>query len=367
VRRTFPSSFYHAIFLYLLFSLIYHEAFMTLSKPIHATFGLLACLIAGFLAGCDNSSAPASSTTKPSAPQASGPDAVKIALNWLPEPQFGGWYQAQANGDYAKNNLNVTIVKGGSGAPTIQTVSAGTFEFAVTSGEEVLIQQQNGLDVVALFALYQTSPRAIMTSKERGLKSLQEVFKSGTLIVEPGSTFLKFLDKKFGLDKVKQVPYSGGVAYLNGPDYAQQCFFTSEPVSARAMGKDPQVFLVSEAGYNPYMSVLVCRREYLEKNRDLVTRFVKATREGWTSYEADPTKANQVMAKEREPNAAETKFKEFQEVAGLEKQLILNDATKEKGIGMMTDEDWTRTAKQLLDLGIIKSIPDVKKLYVDLK
>ncbi len=344
---------------------------MTFTKPLHTFFGVFACLLAGLLAGCDNSTsttttAPAKTTT-PSTPGTATPDSVKIALNWLPEPQFGGWYEAQSQGIFTKNGLNVTIIKGGSGAPTIQTVSSGTFEFGITSGEEVLIQQQNGLDVVALFALYQTSPRAIMTSKERGLKSLDQVFESGTLVVEPGSTFLKFLDKKYGLSKVKQVPYSGGLSYLNGPDYAQQCFFTSEPVSARAQGKDPQVFLVSEAGYNPYMSVLVCRREYLEKNRDLVTRFVKATREGWTAYEADPAKANEVMAKEREPNAAAAKLKEFNEVAGLEKQLILNDAAKEKGIGLMTDEDWTRTAKQLLDLGLIKSIPDVKKLYVDLK
>ncbi len=326
---------------------------MTFTK---SAFTLLASFLLAVLPGCDKSTA----TTKPAA---NGPDAVKIALNWVPEPQFGGWYQAQADGAFAKNNLNVTIVKGGSGAPTIQAVSSGTFEFGVTSGEEVLILQEKGVDVVALFALYQTSPRAIMTSKERGLKTIDEVFKSGTLIVEPGSTFLKFLDKKFGLDNVKQVPYSGGLAYLNGPDYAQQCFFTSEPVSARNQGKDPQVFLVSESGFNPYMSILVCRRDYLEKNRDLVTRFVKATREGWTSYEADPTKANDVMSKE---NTSMTP-KAFKEVAELEKQLIMTDVTKEKGIGCMTDEDWTRTAKQLLDLGVIKTMPDVKKLYVDLK
>jgi NitT/TauT family transport system substrate-binding protein len=339
---------------------------MTLTRSALATF---VCLLLGVLSGCDNSS-PSSSSTKPSTPAAGAggsgggaPDAVKIALNWVPEPQFGGWYQAQADGAFTKNNLNVTIVKGGQGAATIQTVDAGQFEFGVTSGEEVLILREKGVDVVALFALYQTSPRAIMTSKERGLKSLEDVFKSGTLIAEPGSTFLKFLDKKFGLEKIKLVPYSGGLAYLQGPDYAQQCFFTSEPVSARNQGKDPQVFLISESGFNPYMSVLICRREYLEKNRDLVTRFVKATREGWTSYEADPTKGNDVMSKEN----TQMTPKAFKEVAELEKQLIVTPETKEKGVGYMSDEAWTRTAKQLLDLGVIHSMPDVKKLYVDLK
>ncbi|HEX5638061.1 MAG TPA: ABC transporter substrate-binding protein, partial [Gammaproteobacteria bacterium] len=38
-----------------------------------------------------------------------------LALNWKPEPQFGGFYAAQVSGYYEKNDLDVKIMEGGSG------------------------------------------------------------------------------------------------------------------------------------------------------------------------------------------------------------------------------------------------------------
>ena len=50
---------------------------------------------------------------------------VSIALNWVPEPEFGGIYAAQQNGAYQKRGLEVTIKPGGAGAPTWQQVASG--------------------------------------------------------------------------------------------------------------------------------------------------------------------------------------------------------------------------------------------------
>src|SRR5690349_14025863 len=160
---------------------------------------------------------------------AAAADKVSIALNWVPEPEFGGIYAAKESGAYAKHNLDVTIKPGGAGAPTWQQVASGKIQFGVASADEVVIARASGADVVALFTIYQTCPQGIMVHASRGFKTIEDVFThSGTLAMEVGLPYGRFLEKKFGFDKIKRIPYDGGVGnFLADKNFSQQCFVFS--------------------------------------------------------------------------------------------------------------------------------------------
>ncbi|MGH7180285.1 MAG: ABC transporter substrate-binding protein, partial [Tepidisphaeraceae bacterium] len=136
-----------------------------------------------------------------------GHEPAKIALNWVPEPEFGGIYQAKVDGTFDRNEIDASIQPGGAGAPTWQLVASGKADFAVASADEVIIARSQGADVVAVFAIYQTCPQGIMVHRSRGLTSIEQVFQSGTLAMEVGLPYGKFLQKKYGFDKVKRIPY----------------------------------------------------------------------------------------------------------------------------------------------------------------
>ena len=89
---------------------------------------------------------------------------TKLGLNWKPEPQFGGFYEALRTEQFKKNNLNVEIIPGGSGTPTIQMLMAGKLDLAVVSADEILLsyERQNTEKIVALFAVYQKNPQILM-------------------------------------------------------------------------------------------------------------------------------------------------------------------------------------------------------------
>src|SRR5687768_13559215 len=87
----------------------------------------------------------------------SGP--IKLQLNWKAEPQFGGFYAAKEIGAYAKEGLDVTVEQGGASAPTVDMLGAGTVQFAIVSGDEIVRARANGNKLVALFAAYQTNPQ----------------------------------------------------------------------------------------------------------------------------------------------------------------------------------------------------------------
>ena len=290
------------------------------------------------------------------------PVKTKLALNWKPEPQFGGFYAAETGGHFKKNGLQVEILQGGSGTPVVQMIAAGQVDFGIVSADEVVLARATGKDVVALFAAYQTNPQGIMTHEERGFKTIGDVFKAdGTLAMQKGLPYATYLLKKYGPEKVKIVPYAGGIGnFLQDKKFSQQCFVTSEPLAAKkSKGVKTKTFLVAEAGYNPYTTVLATRADVLKKDPKTVKAMVEAVRAGWREYLDKPEAANKLMAGRNKSMDMAT----FNESAEAQKSLIETPETKQIGLGGMTEARWKELAQQLVELGQVKQAPEASSLF----
>jgi NitT/TauT family transport system substrate-binding protein len=287
---------------------------------------------------------------------------TKLVMNWVPEPEFGGFYAARETGAYQRAGLDVELTPGGPGVPVVQMVSTGQADFGIAGGDEVIIARVRGADVIPLFAVYQKSPLGIMAHASRGAKGIGDLLGSGTLAVEPGSPYVAFLKKKYSFDKVAVVPYDGGVArFVVEKDFAQQCFITSEPLAAKRKGAPASVFLVADEGYSPYATVLVARRSLWKENPARVRAMVRAVREGWRAYLDDPGPANAAMGKLNPSMDAET----FREAAAAQKPLIEDAQTKK--LGQMTRERWEKLGEQLRDLGVIDKAPPVDEYILPIE
>jgi len=286
-----------------------------------------------------------------------------LALNWKPEPQFGGFYAAQVAGYYKKNGLDVKIMEGGSGTPTIQMLLAGKVDYAIVSADEVVIAHaRGGSDIVALFATYQINPQGIMTHAERGFKSIDEVMHSdGVLLWQSGLPYAQYFKKKYAPLTVLTAPYLGGIGnFQNDPKVAQQCFVTSEPLAAAAAGLKVKTFLVADSGYNPYTSVLVTSGERWKTSPAEVRNMVEAVRSGWNDYLQDPAITNAAMLKLNRAMSAET----FAQSAQAQQALIKTGTTQR--IGDMTQERWQTLVDQLLDINVIQQRVPATDLFVGL-
>lgn len=279
------------------------------------------------------------------------PAKVHLSLNWKPEPEFGGFYQAQIDGAFKDANLDVDILPGGSGTPTAQLVDSGKAEFGIVSADELVTLRSKGGDLVALFAVYQTNPQALMTHAGRNLNSLKDLLEApGTVAWQSGLPYVTHLKKKYDLSKLKQVPYAGGLPFLKAKDFAQQCFVFSEPLTAKADGNDVKTFLVADSGYNPYTGVVVTTRQYLKDHPDQVAAFTKSVQQGWKAYLADPIRANLAMHK-LNPSMD---LSMFSSAADAQKPLIETPDTTQGGLGSMTEPRWQQLIDQLVEY---KAIP----------
>lgn len=314
-----------------------HPAF-----PRRAFLGALACL-----AGCE-------SKAGPKADSGAQLGKVKLSLNWVPEPEFGGFYAAREGGAFRRAGLDVEIAGGGAGVPVLQMVAAGQSDFGVVGADEVITANARGAAVVPVFATFQTSPQAIMAHASRGAQGISDLLTSGTIAVEPGAPYTLFLKRKYGFDKARVVPYDGGIArFLVEKDFAQQCFATSEPLTAAQKGGDPKVFLIADEGYNPYATLVITRRALWDQKPELVRAFVRAAREGWRAYLDDPTQANTIMAK-LNPTIEASMWRASSDA---QKRFIETAETGRDHLGKMTAARWEALGRQLVDLGLVKDAP----------
>ena len=81
-------------------------------------------------------------------------------------------------------------------------------------------------------------------------------------------------------------PYNFNSApFISDKHSIQQGYVTSEPFEVEKQGGfKPNVFLLSDYGYSTYATLIETRREIVEKNPDLVQRFVDASAIGWYHY-----------------------------------------------------------------------------------
>ncbi len=288
-----------------------------------------------FLLGCSGDTA-----TPPAGTPA--PIPVRLALNWYPEPEFGGFYEGVLGGHYAKAGFAVEIIPGGPGAPTLELLSTGQVEAAITAGDDLLIKRSRGIKAVGVFPVMQTHPQGLMVHRASGITRFADI-QDGRIAIETGSPFQTFLWKRFGLEgKVEPIPYGGSVGpFLADPTYRQQAFITAEPCLAEGQGAEITFLKAADTGWNPYAALVALSDPLPVWAGD----FVAATAAAWTAYLASPERANAQLVALNDQLKPEL----IDCITDAQKPFI----TGEHGLGTMTAARWDATATALVELGLL--------------
>ena len=283
------------------------------------------------------------------------PREIRIQLNWVPEPEFGGFYEAKRLGYDLEENLSFTLISGGPGTPSAQLIAQRKVEFGVVDGSEIIALRAKGAPLVGIFASFQTNPRAFITRTEAAPSNLEELWKSKRrLAVEAGSTFMRWLTHRYGKSRMEWVTTQGGLAqFKQDPRLAQAVYVFSEPVSLKLDGVDSKIYSIADSGFNPYAVILTTHDKMVQGDPDLVRRVYRAVKKGWTSYLSNPRPTNEILSKANPSMSLEA----------------MNIATQfarpyiegnEGQLGLMALQRWSELDKQYRTLGVIKQDAAVK-------
>ncbi|HEY1780742.1 MAG TPA: ABC transporter substrate-binding protein [Roseiarcus sp.] len=294
-------------------------------------------------------------------------DKVKFGTNWMADPEAGGFYQAVADGTYAKYGLDVTIVPGGPQANGGLMLLFGKLDFFM-GGDMIgnLLSAEAKLPLVAVAADFQKSPQILMSHPDVGLDKWVDLPKAKPVYVGAGAiqTFYAWLRLAYGFKDENIRPYNYNSApFIMNMNSIQQGYVTAEPYEIERQGHfKPNVFLLSDYGYDTYSTLIVTRAGIVEKSPDLVQRFVNASAIGWYHYlYGDNSKANALIKLDNpDINDDQIAFS----IAAMKQNGIVDSGDALKlGIGAMTDARWEDFFDKMVATGMVDKRTEYKHAY----
>jgi ABC-type nitrate/sulfonate/bicarbonate transport system substrate-binding protein len=294
----------------------------------------------------------------------------KVALGWVTDIQSAGFWLAVERGYYRDEGLDVQFIGGGTNSPLPHVqVASGAADFAIDPSMRQLLEViGKGNDLVLLGAQYQTDPNGLLSlakrpvTKPSDLPGLRILSQQGTQQLLQGLYTVNNLKPNF---QFIPTGFDPG-ALVQGKGDAYNCFVTNQPITLETQfglkrGTGYDVVTYSDLGLPAYANLIACKRATVQRDRDAVVRFMRASAHGWQDNVADPKAAVRlVMTK----YGVDLGLNETQQSRENELQIPLTESELTKSKGMLRIDPEALRSRMYPWLRKVGAppLPDVDKL-----
>ncbi|HET6449171.1 MAG TPA: ABC transporter substrate-binding protein [Conexibacter sp.] len=234
---------------------------------------------------------------------AGGPTrSLTLMLDYLPNPDHVGLYQALAEGDFARAGLDVKVQTPSDPAAPLKLLEAGKVDLAISYEPELLIARDKGAQLVSVGAIAQVPLTSLMSLK-RGFDGPRDLRggRVGTAGIPYQSAYLHTILQRAGVpaDSVKETNVGFNLVptmLSKKVDATLGAFWNVEGVQLRQAGKRPHIIRMEQVGVPTYDElILVARKDTLASRGDDVRAFVQALARGYEAARADPAAATAAL------------------------------------------------------------------------
>jgi putative hydroxymethylpyrimidine transport system substrate-binding protein len=232
-------------------------------------------------------------------PSASSAQSLTLMLDWFPNADHVGIYQALAKGDFAKAGLDVHVQVPSNPAAPLQLLAAGKIDAAISYEPELLLARNRNLPLVSVAAIVQQPLTSIVSLDSKHIKTAAQL--RGKRVGDAGipyqHAYLQTILAHAGVPaaSVKEINVGSNLlpAMLSGRvDATLGAYWNYEAIQLAQLGKHPNVIRMNQVGVPTYDElVLVVRQSTLTSHPDEMRRFVQALARGYESVRTDPAAA----------------------------------------------------------------------------
>lgn len=296
------------------------------------------------------------SCTKPTP----SPQKVTIAMGYIPNVQFAPFYVAIEKGYFRQEGIELEFNYGWE-ADIVKLVGTGELDFAIASGEQVLLARSQGLPIVYVAGWYHRFPVVVVSLEEKGIKSLQDL--RGKKVGIPalfGASYVGwrallkaegFKEEDFNL---QEIGYTQVESLTKGLVDAAICYAMNEPVRLRLAGYKVNVITVADR-VNLISNGIMTNEKTIKEKPELVRGMVRAFLRGLRYTIENPDEAFEI-SKKYVPEMKE------------DQKEVLKEAIKfwtSLHLGRTEKADWEATLKALRDMGLITTEVQVEKAFTN--
>ncbi|MER6010833.1 ABC transporter substrate-binding protein [Streptomyces bluensis] len=292
-----------------------------------------------------------------------------MALGWLKDIEFAGFWIADSAGYYAEERLSVEFQGGGPNVPDATALLAsGQADIGVHANMQILLQAiAKGNDFTMVGAGLQTNPGGFLSLASDPVRQPRDLV-GAKILGQAGAK--PQINAIFGLAGLKRdyelVPVGFTVdPLLEKKGKVLTCYVTSQPVTLESKhkmkpDKDFVAVTYESLGLPAYATIVFCKGSFLRQRNDVMERFMRATIRGWQANAKDPERAARLVT---EKYGADLGLDLREQIRGNEIQISFmeNELTREKGIFRMDVERLSGPMYDGLRAAGVKDLPDANK------
>jgi putative hydroxymethylpyrimidine transport system substrate-binding protein len=244
------------------------------------------------LAGCGEKSETVTGSARATQP-------FTLMLDWFPNADHVGIYQALADKDFAKAGLDVHVQIPSDPAAPLKLLAAGKIDAAISYEPEVLLARNQDLPLVSVAAIVQRPLTAIVSLGSKHITSPAQL--KGKRVGDAGipyqHAYLTTILARAGVPQssVKEINVGDNLvpAMLSGRvDATLGAFWNYEAIQLAQLHKHPNVIHMEQVGVPTYNElVVVVRKNTIVNHPDVVRRFVQALGRGYEAVRRNPQAA----------------------------------------------------------------------------
>lgn len=265
---------------------------------------LLIALVVGIYVHQQQAAAGPSTVTSTAGPAYKGPVVnMKLALDWTPNTNHTGIYVALAKGWYRAQGINLTLLPYSANVSSDVLVSSGQAEVGISSTESIVADSAVNQPVVSIAAIVQHNTSALVTLASSGLTRPRDLdgkiyggfgapYESavvGQIIRQDGGKGV-FKNVTLNIDTMQALE-------TKRIDFAW-VYEGWEVIQAQRDGFQVNTFPITSYGVPDYYTPnIITSPKEMQKNPDLLRRFMAATVQGYEYARAHPAESAQILLK----------------------------------------------------------------------
>ena len=319
----------------------------------------VACLLmlaVGLLIGCGSAS------------EIQSPQKTMLAMGYVPNVQFTPFYVAVEKGYFAYEGIEIEFDYGWE-TDLLKLVGSNELQFAIASGDQVILAQSQGLPVVYVLNWYRRFPVCVMSLAEKGIRSPADLLgrRVGTPVTY-GASYIgwRALAGATGLDErqveLVTIGYNQVAALKAGQVDAALCYAMNEPVQMRAAGENVDVMYVADYA-NLVSNGLITNEKSIREYPEMVQGMVRAALRGIAYTLEHPDEAFDIALKYVPEAANDESTRAVNRAILAESIEFWRSGSGELGTSALAD--WQMAQQIMQQMGLVGSEVDVVDLFTN--
>ncbi|HSF82125.1 MAG TPA: ABC transporter substrate-binding protein [Anaerolineales bacterium] len=289
---------------------------------------------------------------------------IRLPMGYIPSVQYAPFYVAVEKGYFREAGLEIEFDYSFE-TDGVTLVGANNLQFALVSGEQVLLARAQGLPVVYAMAWWQDYPVAVVAKTEQNIRTPGDM--KGKKIGLPGPFGASYIGLRALLSAgglaesevtLDSIGFNQVEALATDQEQAVVVYANNEPIQLRAQGYDIDVIRVAD-----YVRLasngLITNEATIAGNPELVRLMVQAVLRGLKDVLADPPGAFRICLN----------YVEGLEQAGeaVQNEILATSISfwQSENPGYSDPAAWENMQAVLLEMGLLSEELDLSQAYTN--